>query len=269
MLNKISKENEVNFCSVYGPVISWRYGVSLGIDPIGLVSTCSFNCVYCQLGEIENITSDRAVFVPTEQILKDIKKFSYSDSDIITLSGSGEPTLAANLEEIISNLKLITGKPILVLTNGTLLNQQNVRSDLALADKVSVKIDAIDPQQLKRINRPIKSINMEEILAGIKAFRKEFSGELGIQTMILSNWNDSKQSEYISIMRQIKPDEIQINTPKRPKPLKHQLDARGNYSAVDTRPYKVKVFKCVDREILQAFANKINQATGISVRFPV
>jgi hypothetical protein len=70
-------------------------------------------------------------------------------------------------------------------------------------------------------------------------------------------------------MQQIKPDEIQLNTPKRPKPLKHQLEARGNHSAVDTRPYKVRVFKCVDKENLQAFANKINQVTGISVRFPL
>ncbi|MGK7944070.1 MAG: radical SAM protein, partial [Microcystaceae cyanobacterium] len=40
-----------NFLTVYGPVTSWRYGRSLGIDPIGSLSTCSFNCVYCQLGE--------------------------------------------------------------------------------------------------------------------------------------------------------------------------------------------------------------------------
>jgi len=58
------------FTAVYGPVSSWRYGRSLGIDPIGCVSTCSFNCVYCQLGEIEHKTSTRAIYVPTEQILE-------------------------------------------------------------------------------------------------------------------------------------------------------------------------------------------------------
>ncbi|MEK6624776.1 MAG: radical SAM protein, partial [Bdellovibrionota bacterium] len=34
--------------TVYGPVKSWRFGQSLGIDPIFHVSTCSFNCIYCQ-----------------------------------------------------------------------------------------------------------------------------------------------------------------------------------------------------------------------------
>lgn len=86
------------FTSVYGPVSSWRYGRSLGVDPIGQVSICSFNCVYCQLGEIEKKTSDRAIYIPTEQIIQDLKTFAPWDVDVITLSGSGEPTLALNLE---------------------------------------------------------------------------------------------------------------------------------------------------------------------------
>ena len=86
------------FCSVYGPVASWRFGSSLGIDPIGLVSTCSFNCAYCQLGEIEQKTEQRRIFITSEQISRDLSAFAPWDVDIVTLSGSGEPTLALNLE---------------------------------------------------------------------------------------------------------------------------------------------------------------------------
>jgi wyosine [tRNA(Phe)-imidazoG37] synthetase (radical SAM superfamily) len=265
-----NQEGKVNdFCSIYGPVISWRYGVSLGVDPIGVVSTCSFNCVYCQLGEIERMTSDRQIFIPTEKILQDLQKFDYQRADIITLSGSGEPTLAGNLGEIISQLKVMTNKPVLVLTNASLLNQSNVRKELALADKVSAKLDTLNQDQLQRVNRPVESIKMEEILTGIKLFRKEFSGELGIQTMVLAPWSDVDQDKYIEIIREIQPDEIHLNTPKRPKPLKHQLDARGDHSPADSRTYEVRILKCVDPEVLQAFANKIKQNTGIPVRLPV
>jgi wyosine [tRNA(Phe)-imidazoG37] synthetase (radical SAM superfamily) len=114
----IIMEEEKLFKSVYGPLKSWRYGKSLGIDPIGKTSVCSFNCVYCQLGEIEIITKERRIFVPTETILNDLKSFApWNEIDIITLSGSGEPTLALNLGEILKGIKKITNHQTLVLTN--------------------------------------------------------------------------------------------------------------------------------------------------------
>ena len=122
MMTKLTDE----FIPVYGPVKSWRYGRSLGIDPIGKISTCSFNCVYCQLGEIEQKISDRSVYVSTTEILLNLQKFAPWDVDIITLSGSGEPTLALNLKEILQETKNLTNKPILVLTNGTTLTNPEV-----------------------------------------------------------------------------------------------------------------------------------------------
>jgi wyosine [tRNA(Phe)-imidazoG37] synthetase (radical SAM superfamily) len=255
---------------VYGPVNSWRYGRSLGIDPIGLVSTCSFDCVYCQLGEIENKSQQRQIFVSTARILKDLQAFSPWNVDVITLSGSGEPTLALNLEEIIVSIKKLTDKPVLVLTNGTLLNDSSVRQGLSLADKVSVKLDAISSEQLKHINRPVAEIHWHELWSGIQKFRSEFRGEFAIQTMMMSPWNRDTRNKYIDLMRSLDPDEIQLNTPTRPKPLQHRLEARGNYSQSD--PYfqgdRVKTFHLVSTEILQAFANEIQSATGICVRFP-
>ena len=110
------------FSAVYGPVQSWRYGRSLGIDPIGQVSTCSFNFVYCQLGEIEIKTQQRQIYVPTSDILQGLEYFDPLYVDVITLSGSGEPTLAANLGEILKGIKTLTQRSILVLTNGTPLS---------------------------------------------------------------------------------------------------------------------------------------------------
>lgn len=254
------------FCSVYGPVKSWRYGRSLGIDPIGSVSTCSFNCVYCQLGEIEHKTAVRQVYIPTGQIMQELQSFAPWDVDIITVSGSGEPTLASNLGEIITSAKAVSNRPILVLTNGTLLPVPAVRAALACADKVSVKIDGLTQDNLRRINRPVEGVDLSEIWEGLGEFRDEFEGELGIQTMLLSNWKPEEKAEYIRWMKALEPAEIQLNTPTRPKPLKHQLDARGNHSH-DGRPYAVQRLKCVSASVLQEFAEEIYQATAITVRY--
>ena len=255
------------FASVYGPVKSWRYGRSLGIDPIGSVSVCSFNCVYCQLGEIEKITSDRSVFIPTEQIRQDLEAFAPWDVDVITLSGSGEPTLAANLGEILASVKEMTHRDTLVLTNGTLLSNPAVQQDLALADRVSVKIDAVSADQLRRVNRAASGIELPAIWAGIEQFALEYGGTLGIQTMILAKWDAEAKAKFIAWMQSLMPDEIQLNTPKRPKPIKRQIDGRGNHSSASARPYAVQNFKCVSAEYLQELAIEIKSSTGISVRY--
>lgn len=261
----MSSTTTSKFSSVYGPVKSWRYGRSLGIDPIGSISTCSFNCVYCQLGEIEVKTSDRAIFIPTEQILKDLESFAPWNVDLITLSGSGEPTQALNLGEIIASVKQRTGRPVAVLTNATLLADAEVRSALMLADKVSVKLDAVSSNRLQGVNRPVAGIDLASILSGLQQFLPEYEGELGIQTMILSPWDGETLTEYIRIIQSLNPAEIQLNTPTRPKPLTRQLDGRGNHTPED-RPYPVQMLKCLSIEELQKLAAEIERQTGVSVR---
>jgi wyosine [tRNA(Phe)-imidazoG37] synthetase (radical SAM superfamily) len=264
-LSAMTTTKTASFSSVYGPVKSWRYGRSLGIDPIGPVSTCSFNCVYCQLGEIEQKNRDRALFIPTEQILADLEHFAPWDVDIITLSGSGEPTQAINLGEIISAVKQRTKCPVAVLTNATLLDDPQVREALMIADKVSVKLDAVSPQQLQGVNRPVAGIDLTKMLEGMLDFRREYPGEFGIQTMILSPWQEKLKTEYIRWMQLLSPVEIQLNTPTRPKPLTRQLEGRGNHSP-DDRGYAVRIFKCLSHDQLQEFATEITRVTGIPVR---
>ena len=263
------------FKTVYGPLKSWRYGRSLGIDPIGETSVCSFNCVYCQLGEIEKITSDRQIFIPTATILNDLKNFAPWNVDMITLSGSGEPTLALNLGEILQGIKEITHQKTLVLTNGTLLNNSLVRKELNYADEVSVKIDGLNQDQLNKINRPVANLLLEDMEIGIEKFAQEYKGKMSIQTMMLKAWDDNIKSSYLTMIKRISnlrsPSnniEIQLNLPSRPKPLKRQLDGRGNHSQASEREYPIRVLKCIDWQILKQFADEITQETGLNVNLP-
>lgn len=255
-----------DFCSVYGPVESWRYGRSLGIDPIGPISACSFNCVYCQLGEIEQPTDERQLFIPTAQILADLQAFAPWAVDVITLSGSGEPTLASNLDDILQRVKTLTQKPVGVLTNGSLLPDPQVRQALTIADQVAVKLDALSTAQLRRVNRPIAHVQLFQIWEGLQTFRQMYTGHLAIQTMVLAPWSDRDQANYIALMQELEPDEIQLNVPSRPRPLVHKLEARGNHSTA--RPYPTQQLKLVSADVLQEFSDRIQAATTIPVRLP-
>jgi wyosine [tRNA(Phe)-imidazoG37] synthetase (radical SAM superfamily) len=254
------------FSSVYGPVQSWRFGQSLGVDPIGPVSTCSFNCVYCQLGAIECQKCDRQVFIATQHICHDLQEFAPWDVDTITLSGSGEPTLALNLGRILTMVKAMTKKPVGVLTNGSLLADPAVRAELAIADRVAIKADAITIGQFRRINRPSAEVDLTLFWSGLQQFRQCYSGHLAIQTMLLTPWSDRDQADYIARMSALLPDEIQLNTPTRPKPRQHRLDARGNQ--LPASPDPVQWLKPVRADVLQTFGDRIQATMGVPVRYP-
>ncbi len=82
--------------------------------------------------------------------------------------------------------------------------------------------------------------------------------------MLLSPWSEEKRAEYIRLMQQLSPDEIQLNTPTRPRSLSRQLETRGARSL--SRPYPVQLLKQVSREFLQDFATGIEEETNIFVR---
>jgi wyosine [tRNA(Phe)-imidazoG37] synthetase (radical SAM superfamily) len=253
--------------SVYGPVASWRYGRSLGIDPIGPVSTCSFDCVYCQLGKIEDKTRRRRIFVATARILGDLLSFAMDDVDVISVSGSGEPTLALNLGEIVSALKAATGKPVGVLTNASLLGDPAVRRDLARADHVAAKLDAACDGRLRRVDRPVGEIGLAELRGGLLSFRREYRGTLAVQTMLLGRWPEREQADYAAFIDALQPDEVQLCAPTRPRPLVHELDARGGRPDASSA-YAVRRLKSVQPQVLEDFAARLRRATGVPVRGP-
>ncbi|MDD5532218.1 MAG: hypothetical protein PHC52_05460 [Syntrophales bacterium] len=87
-----------DFKYVYGPVDSWRLGVSLGIDLLSQdAKVCTFDCSYCQLGRTPAYTTERRLYVSTEEILEEMAGLPEVEEDHITFSGIGEPTLARNL----------------------------------------------------------------------------------------------------------------------------------------------------------------------------
>lgn len=214
--------------SVYGPVQSWRVGKSLGIDLLLQTSICSFNCIYCQLGDIQMKTIERKIYVPTERVEKDFKQSNWQEADVITFSGSGEPTLALNLGEVIHFIKEYSGKPVMVLTNATLLNDSAVVRSLAEADMVAAKLDAVDDKYLQMMNRPVPGVTIESIIAGIKNLRAHYNGKLCLQCMFMPA-NIKEAEKLADVINDINPDEVQLNTPKRPYPLEWHVESRGNH----------------------------------------
>ncbi|MFW9901265.1 MAG: radical SAM protein [Candidatus Thorarchaeota archaeon] len=205
---------------VYGPVPSRRLGNSLGIDPIPS-KTCNYQCIYCQLGKTTNFTNVRKNFFSKEEIITELKtalEIHERSIDYITFVGSGEPTLYKDLKDLILATKELSGKPICVITNGSLLYQEEVQNALNYSNTVLPSLDAGDEKSFLKINRPHPSIKYEKIIQGFIDFNKKYEGEFWIEVMLMKGINDTKE-ELLKIKEKldlINPDRIDINVPIRP-----------------------------------------------------
>ncbi|MGE5584396.1 MAG: radical SAM protein [Bacillota bacterium] len=203
---------------VFGPVPSRRLGLSLGIDVIPF-KTCSFDCIYCQLGRTTCKTVQRMSFASPEEVVANLKlvlprvKASY-----ITLSGSGEPTLSLDLDRLVREIKELTPIPVAVLTNSSLLCRPEVRTALLDADLVVPSLDAASQEVFERTNRPHPELRIDDIIDGIRAFSSDFHGKLWIEVMLVKGVNDDEAelARISSVLRGIRAEKIQLNTVERP-----------------------------------------------------
>jgi len=205
---------------IFGPVPSRRLGVSLGVDVVPL-KTCTFDCVYCQLGVTKNKTIDRQAFVSKVSVLNELKETIDMEAnriDFVTFSGSGEPTLNSEIGEMIEQIKTFTNIPIAVLTNGSLFYRDDVRKDLCKADLVVPSLDAITEDTFLKVNRPHKSLNLDMIIEGLKTFSQEFQGKIWLEIMLVKNINDdiNELKHLRGLIRGIKLNKIHLNTVVRP-----------------------------------------------------
>lgn len=196
---------------LFGPVLSRRLGLSMGVDLLRY-KTCNLDCVYCELGRTACLTSCRDRFVPRERVIKEIELKRAEPFDHLTFAGSGEPTLSLDLGEIVTQAKKIVEAPVAVITNSTLLSSPSVRKEVAAADVVLPSLDAVSQTAFQAINRPAPGLLAAEMIQGLKDFRKEFSGEIWLEVMLVRGINDVEAEAIARAAESTEPDRIQLNT---------------------------------------------------------
>jgi len=205
---------------IFGPVPSRRLGRSLGIDLVPY-KTCTFDCIYCDLGRTTFKTTSRKSYVSPEEIRGELEPTLSTlekKPDYITLSGSGEPTLNQNIGDIIHTIKNLVPIPLAILTNGSLLFVEEVRKELLEADVVLPSLDAVNELTFQCVNRPHPSLRIGEMIAGLIQFRKQYLGQIWLEVLFCRGINDDRTEieKLKGIIERIEPDRVQLNTPVRP-----------------------------------------------------
>ena len=205
---------------LFGPVPSRRLGVSLGVDLIPY-KTCSYNCIYCESGRTTHLTNKRAEYVPTSEVIKELDHFLSANPhlDFITFSGSGEPTLHSGIGEIVQFIKSKYPQyKIALLTNGSLMADKKLHQEILSIDLILPSLDAVDEKIFKKINQPHHRIHLDQTIAGLAEFNKNYKGQLLLEVFISPGIND--QREHLQNLKEkihfIKPDVVQLNSLDRP-----------------------------------------------------
>jgi len=204
---------------VFGPVPSRRLGRSLGVDLIPF-KTCTFDCIYCQIGHTTHLAIERREFVPMEDVLVQIQEAIARGPrpDYITMAGSGEPTLYSRLGELIDRIHAITDVPVDIITNGSTLWMDEVFQAVVKADLIVPSLDAGDQNTYNRINRSVADVSFEKLVAGLKRLSKLCPEKVWLEVLIVAGINDDDDQiqKITSLAREFNFARVQLNTAVRP-----------------------------------------------------
>lgn len=222
---------------LFGPVISRRLGVSLGVDLMPH-KTCTLDCIYCECGKTTHLSLTRKAYVPLDRVQDELVSFLTGNPqlDFITFSGAGEPTLHSGIQRIARFIKhRFPQYKLALLTNGTLFSQKALRREVAEIDLVIASLDAASGSVFQRINRPHPRLDLAEVKEGLIALGKEHPGRLWIEVFLTPGVNDSDDelAAIREIIGEIRPEKVQLNTLDRPgtedwvKPMEASAMARA------------------------------------------
>lgn len=219
---------------IFGPVHSRRLGVSLGINLLpedGKV--CSFDCVYCECGFNADHRARKPL--PTREEVRTALEAKLLDMqqngpkpDVLTFAGNGEPTSHPHFPEIIEDTLALRDKyfpaaKVSVLSNSTFISRPAVFDALNKVDNNILKLDTVDEEYIRTVDRPNTHYSVTEIIERLKTFE----GNCIIQTMFMKgsyqgkdvdNTSDRYVLPWLEALKDINPRQVMIYTIDRETP---------------------------------------------------
>lgn len=258
---------------IFGPIHSRRFGKSLGVDLSPSKKQCNFDCLYCELEPAKTVDAYDEV-VSVEEITSAIKAAlkEHDDVDFITLTANGEPTLYPHLSKLIDEINTFKGKTkTLILSNAANIDDVRVQDALLKLDEVKLSLDCATQKCLQKLDRSHAGIDVENIKAGMMAFRARYNGPLVIEILIVKTLNDSKEeiAKLNEYLLRLQPTRIDIGTIDRPpafdvKPvsyeklleISHLFDSALPVYIVSRKKAEISASNYSDEEILETLSKR-------------
>ena len=171
--------------------ISDQFGRRLRDLRISVIDRCNFRCDYCM--PMETYGEDYSFLDPDhylsfEEIVRLVRLFSLRGVEKIRITG-GEPLLRPNLDALVREIERVDGiRDVALTTNGYLLADQAEALAAAGLHRVTVSLDALDPELFREMNGVGKE--PEPVLEGIEAAGRAGLDPIKINTVVRRGVND-------------------------------------------------------------------------------
>ena len=269
---------------IFGPIHSRRFGKSLGVDLSPGKKQCNFDCLYCELEPKRTMEAYDDV-VSVAEVVGAIKQALevHNDIDFITLTANGEPTLYPHLNELIDEINAFKGNTkTLILTNAANIDDEQIQEALVKLDEVKLSLDCASQKCLEKLDRSHSGIEVENIKAGMLAFKSRYKGPLIIEILIVKTLNDGKEeieklNEYLL---KLKPTRIDISSIDRPPAyavqaldyeallkISHLFDSSLPVYIASRKKADITASSYSDEEILETLAKRPLTPEDIEVLF--
>ena len=162
-----------------------RFGRNIQYLRVSLTDKCNLRCVYCM--------PEDTIFRPSAELMQDdevvllLRLFADLGFSKYRLTG-GEPTIRANIVDIVRELRQMEGvKQIAMTTNGVLLSRLAKPLKEAGLDRVNISIDTLDPDKFHRITRWGK---LTDVWDGILASEEVGLTPLKLNAVVVRGFNE-------------------------------------------------------------------------------
>ena len=269
---------------IFGPVNSRRFGKSLGIDLSPSKKQCNFDCLYCELAPALTVDKQSETFQASE-IIEHLQAslIEHPNTDVITLTANGEPTLYPHLDELIKGIDAIKkSKETLILTNSATLSSEQTCQSLLKLDQVKLSLDAVSLEVFKKIDRPHTDINLDKLIDSVIAFSKEFTGKLFIEILFVRGLNDTKDEikALNKVLKELQCQRIDLGTIDRPPAypieglnynelfeISHQFDAELPIHIASRKNIKTEPSPYTDEEIINTLDKRPLTKDDVAILF--
>jgi wyosine [tRNA(Phe)-imidazoG37] synthetase (radical SAM superfamily) len=211
-------------------------GLSLGVNLLPLeAKLCTFDCIYCECGWNGDNTGSRR-FNDREEVAAALESALVAMAaegqlpDVITFAGNGEPTMHPEFEGVIEDTIALRDRyapsaKISVLSNATQLHRADVIRALERVDNNILKIDSLDEDVARLINKPCRNYSVANVVEQLKLFK----GKVIVQTMFLRGEYEGKRVDntteeqivaWLDALRAIAPQSVMVYSIARDTPCK-------------------------------------------------
>jgi GTP 3',8-cyclase len=178
-----------------------RHGRVISDLRVSITDRCNYRCVYCRTGT----DGPQYAELPIEDYLRIVRIFVSLGIQKVRLTG-GEPLLRSGLVDLVRELSQLRTQPngepldLAITTNGHLLEAKAADLQRAGLSRVTVSMDAVDPETFARITRIPGSF--EKVQRGILAAQAAGLGPVKVNCVLLRGFNEDQVVPFARFSRE-------------------------------------------------------------------